>query len=90
MVTYSLYGPTGETSYSKTTEPPSEYPKSDTKLAEGGSKFPSRPARTNEGRNINLPSNLHGYSRSSPLRSPTVFPVIEGASQGKRLGSLKA
>ena len=43
----------------------------ESRFADGGADEEEGVIRTNEGRKMNLPSNLHGYSSSRPLRSPT-------------------
>ena len=43
----------------------------ESRFADGGDD--DNGVRTNERRKMNLPSNLHGYSSSRPLRSPTVL-----------------
>ena len=72
MVTYSMYGPTGETSYSKATTPPRVHPNKPM-----GDAPPGRDSfgiGTRAGRNQRRPSNRHGYWSSRPFSSPMEAP----------------
>ena len=67
MVTYSMYGPTGETSYSRHTTPPSVYPNRPKGVIPSGGGFLGM--GTIAGRNQKRPSKRHGYSSSRPFNS---------------------
>ena len=59
------------------------------RLADGGCT--SLEVRTNDGRKMNRPSNLHGYSESSPFLSPIVLGTLDsGVSNEGSVGHLNA
>ena len=59
IVTYSRYAPTGDSSYSSVTTPPSVQPSAATAETPSGSAS-SGGARTSAGRNQKRPEKLHG------------------------------